>query len=484
MSTSDTIKFVYDGKIVKVKNPDTNQTLLDFIRTNLNKRGSKSGCDEAACGACMVVIGTYISEKNDIQYQAINSCIFLTPNLNGKQLIVVENLASKNGKLHPVQEALIKHNAQQCGGCTSGFCMSLFAMFKSHSKFDDHIIKENLSSNLCRCCGYQCYVDACKSLSNKKKIDDFSRNKKDTIKLLKKIQKENIALYNTDGKRYFAPRYINELKKIIKKNPDATILSGGTDVGLTITKERKDINTIIYLNSINELNYIRSNNKYIEIGATTPLSTISNFIKKYYKDFASVLERYGSLALRHQASIGGNLGTASPIGDTLPILLALDSKIVLDGRKKKVVPISTFFLSYRKTKLKKGQFIKSISIPLLPKSFFFSRKVSKRIDDDISTCLIAVNAEIKGQLIKKIKVAFGGLDERPKRALKCERILLNSPLNDKIIDRAKESISEEFSPISDVRASKNYRMIVAQNLLEKAMMEMKQKQMVETNVRN
>ena len=134
MPTSDTIKFVYDGKIIKVKNPDTNQTLLDFIRTNLNKRGSKSGCDEAACGACMVVIGNYISEKNDIEYKAINSCIFLTPNLNGKQLIVVENLASKNGTFHPVQDALIKYNAQQCGGCTSGFCMSLFAMFKSHSK--------------------------------------------------------------------------------------------------------------------------------------------------------------------------------------------------------------------------------------------------------------------------------------------------------------------------------------------------------------
>ena len=480
MPTSDIIKFVHDGRIVEVRNPDSNQTLLDFIRTNLNKKGSKSGCDEAACGACVVVVGTL--SKDDIKYRAINSCIFLLPALNGKQLIVVEDLASKSGKLHPVQEALVKYNAQQCGGCTSGFCMSIFAMFKSHSRLDDHTIKENLSSNLCRCCGYQCYFDACKSLNGKKKTDNFSRNKKDTIKLLKKIQKESIALYNTDGKRYFAPRYINELKKIIKKNPNATILSGGTDVGLTITKERKDINTIIYLNSINELNYIRRNNKYIEIGATTPLSTISNFIKKYYKDFASVLERYGSLALRHQASIGGNLGTASPIGDTLPILLALDSKIVLDGRKKKVIPINSFFLSYRKTKLKKGQFIKSISIPLLPKSFFFSRKVSKRIDDDISTCLIAVSAEIKGQLIKKIKVAFGGLDERPKRALKCERILLNSPLNDKIIDRAKESISEEFSPISDVRASKNYRMIVAQNLLEKAMTEMKQKQMVETNV--
>jgi len=479
MPTSDTIKFVHDGRIIEVRNPDSNQTLLDFIRTNLNKKGSKSGCDEAACGACIVVVGTL--SKDDIKYRAVNSCIFLLPALNGKQLIVVEELASKSGKLHPVQEALVKYNAQQCGGCTSGFCMSLFAMFKSHSRLDDHTIKENLSSNLCRCCGYQCYFDACKSLNGKKKTDNFSKNKKDTIKLLKKIQNESIVFYK-DGKKYFAPRYISELKKIIKKNSDATILSGGTDVGLTITKERKDINSIIFINSVDELNFIRKNNKYIEIGATTPLSTISNFIGKHYKDFASVLDRYGSLALRHQASIGGNLATASPIGDTSPLLLALDSKIVIEGRKKKVIPVNSFFLSYRKTKLKKDQFISKIIIPLFPKNFFFARKVSKRWDDDITTVLLAFNAETKGQLIKKIFIAYGGMDSKPRRAFKCEKILLNQPITEKIIDKAKESIREDFSPISDVRASKNYRMLVAQNLLEKAMIEMKQKQLVGLNV--
>tara|TARA_B100000315_G_scaffold128344_1_gene118032 strand:- start:3100 stop:4539 length:1440 start_codon:yes stop_codon:yes gene_type:complete len=478
MPTSDTIKFVREDRIVEVKKPDSNQTLLDFIRTNLNKKGSKSGCDEAGCGACLVVLGQL--ENDNIKYYAVNSCIFLLPALNGKQLIIVEDLANAKKKLHPVQDALIKYNAQQCGGCTSGFCMSLFAMFKSHSKFNDQVIKENLSSNLCRCCGYQTYFDAAKSLNNKKKIDHFSKNKKDTIKLLKKIQNESIIFYK-GGKKYFAPRYVNELKKIIKKNPDATILSGGTDVGLTVTKERKDINSIIFINSVNELNYIRKNNKYIEIGATTPLSAISNFIGKYYKDFASVLDRYGSLAVRHQASIGGNLATASPIGDTSPLLLALDSKIVIEGRKKKVIPVNSFFLSYRKTKLKKDQFISKIIIPLFPKNFFFARKVSKRWDDDITTVLLAFNAETKGQLIKKIFIAYGGMDSKPRRAFKCEKILLNQPITEKIIDKAKESIREDFSPISDVRASKNYRMIVAQNLLEKAMIEMKQKQLVGLN---
>ena len=272
------------------------------------------------------------------------------------------------------------------------------------------------------------------------------------------------------------------LKKIIKKNSDATILSGGTDVGLTITKERKDINSIIFINSVDELNFIRKNNKYIEIGATTPLSTISNFIGKHYKDFASVLDRYGSLAVRHQASIGGNLATASPIGDTSPLLLALDSKIVIEGRKKKVIPVNSFFLAYRKTKLKKNQFISKIIIPLFPKNFFFARKVSKRWDDDITTVLLAFNAETKGQLIKKIFIAYGGMDSKPRRAFKCEKILLNQPITEKIIDKAKESIREDFSPISDVRASKNYRMLVAQNLLEKAMIEMKQKQLVGLDV--
>jgi len=479
MPTSDTIKFVREDRIVEVKKPDSNQTLLDFIRTNLDKKGSKSACDEAGCGACLVVLGQL--ENDNIKYYAVNSCIFLLPALNGKQLIIVEDLANTKKKLHPVQDALIKYNAQQCGGCTSGFCMSLFAMFKSHSKFNDQVIKENLSSNLCRCCGYQSYFDAAKSLNNKKKIDHFSKSKKDTIKLLKKIQNESVIFYKGD-KKYFAPRYVNELKKIIKKNPDATILSGGTDVGLTITKERKDINSIIFINSVNELNYIRKNNKYIEIGATTPLSTISNFIGKHYKDFASVLKRYGSLAIRNQATMAGNLGTASPVGDTLPLLLVLDSKVVLEGRKKRVIPINSFFLSYRKTKLKRGQFISKIIIPLFPKNFFFAKKISKRWDDDISSVLLAFNAEIKGQLIKKINIAMGGMDLRPKRAHKCENILLNSPITEKIIDKAKESLWEDFSPISDVRASKRYRITVAQNLLEKAMVEMKQKILVGTSV--
>ena len=479
MPASDTIKFVREGRIVEVKKPNSNQTLLDFIRTNLDKKGSKSGCDEGGCGACLVVLGQL--ENDNIKYYAVNSCIFLLPALNGKQLIIVEDLANDKKKLHPVQDALIKYNAQQCGGCTSGFCMSLFAMFKSHSKFDDQVIKENLSSNLCRCCGYQSYFDAAKSLNQKKKIDHFSKSKKDTIKLLKKIQNESVIFYK-GGKKYFAPRYVNELKKIIKKNPDATILSGGTDVGLTVTKERKDINSIIFINSVNELNYIRKNNKYIEIGATTPLSTISNFIGKHYKDFASVLKRYGSLAIRNQATMAGNLGTASPVGDTLPLLLVLDSKVVLEGRKKRVIPINSFFLSYRKTKLKRGQFISKIIIPLFPKNFFFAKKISKRWDDDISSVLLAFNAEIKGQLIKKINIAMGGMDLRPKRAHKCENILLNSPITEKIIDKAKESLWEDFSPISDVRASKRYRITVAQNLLEKAMVEMRQKILVGTSV--
>ena len=480
MPTSDTIKFVHENRIIEVEKPDSNQTLLDFIRTNLNKKGSKSGCDEAGCGACLVVLGQL--ENNNITYRAINSCIFLLPALNGKQLIVVEDLVSAQGLLHPVQKALIKYNAQQCGGCTSGFCMSLFAMYKSYSKFNEDIIKENLTSNLCRCCGYQSYFDAAKSLNGKRKIDHFSKNKKNTIELLKKIQNESITFYK-DNKRYFAPKYLSEFKKIIKKNPEATILSGGTDVGLTITKERKNINSIIFINSVDELNYIKKNNKYIEIGAATPLAKISNFIRKYYQDFASILDRYGSLAIRNQATIAGNLGTASPIGDTLPMLMVLDSKIVLEGKKKKVIPINSFFLSYRKTKLKNGQFISKIIVPLFPKNFFFAKKVSKRWDDDISTVLIAINAEIKGKLIKKIKIAYGGMDSKPRRALKCEKIILNSFITDKILEKAKESI-DEFSPISDVRASKKYRMIVAQNLLEKAMAEIQQKQLTEIDARN
>ena len=477
--TSNIIKFVHEDNIFEVKNPDPNETVLNYVRNKLKKTGTKESCAEGGCGACTIVLGEL--KNNKINYSAVNSCIMFLPTLHGKQLILVEDLVSKEGLLHPVQKAMVNFHGSQCGFCTPGFVMSLFSMYKNHYKFADQLIKDTIAGNLCRCTGYQPIIKAAKSLNNKNKFDHFNKNKQNIINLLKKIKNESITIYSK-GKNYFAPLYVQELKKILKKNAESHLLSGGTDLSLLVTKERKEINSIIYMNSINELNYIKNNNKYIEVGATTSLTSFESYIGKYYPDFTEILKRYGSVQIRNVATIAGNISTASPIGDTLPLLISLDAKVVLQGlNKTRILPLNEFFINYRKTKLKKGQFIHSIRIPLFPKNIFKAYKISKRIDDDISSVCASFNFQIQNKKIKSIKIAYGGMATIPKRANKCEKILLNSLMTDQIIDRAKKALEKDFKPISDVRASKKYRMEVAKNLLEKCFLEIKQKKKIRLN---
>ena len=474
--SSSNIEFIYQNKIFKIKNADSNETLLNYVRTKLKKTGTKEGCAEGGCGACTVVLGEL--KNNKINYKAINSCITFLPTLQGKQLIIVEDLISKEGLLHPVQQAMVNYHGSQCGFCTPGFVMSLFSMYKKNSKFKDAEINDSIAGNLCRCTGYQPIIKAAKSLKKKNKLDQFSKNKKQTINLLKKISNKSVVIYYK-GKKYFAPRYLAELKKILKKDTDANFLSGGTDLSLVVTKERKDIYSMIYMNSIKELNYIKNNNEYIEVGASTPLIELESYIKKYYPDFTKILKRYGSPQIRNVATIAGNIATASPIGDCLPLLLALNAKVVLqDLKKTKIIFIDDFFISYRKTKLKKGQFIHSIRIPLHKNNTFKAYKVSKRFDDDISSVCGAFNLEIEKNKVRSIRIAYGGMAEIPKRANYCEKIFLNSQITDKIINKAKKALEKDFKPISDMRASRLYRAEVAKNLLEKFFAEIKQKKLI------
>lgn len=477
--TSCIVKFVLNNKICELNNPDPNQTILNFIRTKLKKTGTKEGCAEGGCGACTVVLGEL--KKNEIIYKAINACIAFVPTLQGKQLLVVEDLVTEKGDLHPVQEAMVKYHASQCGFCTPGFVMSLFSMYKNHNSYNNELIKDSIAGNLCRCTGYRPIIDAAKSLNKIDKSDQFKKNKKNTIKLLKKISLKNISIENK-GKKYFSPRTIKELKKVIKKNSNSHFLSGGTDLSLIVTKERKDINNIINLTDIDELDFIKEKNNNIEVGAATPLIKFEKFILKYYPDFNSVLKRYGSVQIRNVCTIGGNIATASPIGDTLPILLSLNSEIVIETTKnKKILPLKNFFLSYRKTRLKKGEFIYSIKIPIYKNNVFKAYKISKRFDDDISSLCASFNLEIVNKKIKKAIIAYGGMAEIPKRATNCENFLNNTNLSLDSFEKAKNFLEKDFRPIDDMRATKDYRIEVAKNLLIKFFLEIKSNKLIRLN---
>tara|TARA_A100001035_G_C27746266_1_gene484133 strand:+ start:19 stop:1455 length:1437 start_codon:yes stop_codon:yes gene_type:complete len=476
---SDTIQFLFSNQIYKIKNPDPNKTILNYVRDDLKKTGTKEGCAEGGCGACTIVLGEL--QKNKIIYKAINACIAFLPTLNGKQLILVEDLIGNNQKLHPVQEAMVKFHGSQCGFCTPGFTMSLFSMYKNNRSVNKDIVDEALSGNLCRCTGYRPIIDAAKSLNNKIDLDHFKKNQNRTINLLKKIQISEVEI-NNKGKRYFAPKTIINLKKILKKYPNAKILSGGTDLSLEVTKLRKEIKTIVSLNSLENLNFIKKNKNYIEIGATTSLIEFQNFIKKYFTDFYEVLKRYGSLQIRNVGTIAGNIATASPIGDTLPLLLTLEAKVMVQGINKiKTFSLNEFFVSYRKTKLKKGEFIYSIKIPIIKDSIFKAYKISKRFDDDISSVCGSFIFSIQNNKIKKAVIAYGGMSEIPKRASAIENRLLNSEFSENTFEKAVNLINKDFSPLDDMRASKNYRIAVAKNLLLKAFHEIKSKKTIRIN---
>ena len=477
--TSNTLKFVWENKIHSLSDVDPNETILNYVRLKLKKTGTKEGCAEGGCGACTVVLGEL--KNNKIIYKAINSCIAFLPSLEGKQLILVEDLVSKNGTLHTVQDAMINYHGSQCGYCTPGFVMSLFAMYKNFSSYNNENIQDSISGNLCRCTGYRPIVDAAKSLNNINGSDQFDKNKKKIINLLKKINSENISLKN-GKKKYFSPKSINELIKNIKENPNSIFLSGGTDLSLNVTKGRKDINNIISLNSVKELKFIKKKNNNIEVGATTSLIEFESFIKEYYPDFNVILKRYGSVQIRNVGTIAGNIATASPIGDTLPLLLSLDAKVVLQKKSNKtILPLKRFFISYRKTRLKKGQFIHSIIIPIFKKNIFKAYKISKRIDDDISSVCASFNLEIINKKIKNVKIAYGGMAPIPKRATNCEKILINSIFSEETFKKAEKKLEKDFAPIDDMRASKGYRMEIAKNLLTKCFIEIKKQKLIRLN---
>jgi len=349
--------------------------------------------------------------------------------------------------------------------------MSLFSMFKNNKIYNSELITDSISGNLCRCTGYRPIIDAAKSLNNVNKNDEFSKNKKKVVKLLKKIKPKNIYI-KRDDKIYFSPKNIKDLKNIIKKHSNLNFLAGGTDLSLIVTKERKEIPFIVDLKEIKELNFIKISKNNIEIGAATPLIELEKVIKNYYPDFYSILKRYGSVQIRNVGTIGGNIATASPIGDSLPILLSLNAEILIEGiSKRTVLPINNFFVGYRKTKLKKNEFIRSIKIPLFKKNIFKAFKISKRFDDDISSVCGSFNFEINNNKIKQAYIAYGGMAAVPKRAKACEDILKNKPLTINTFDHAKNYLEKDLSPINDMRASKEYRLEIAKNLLMKCFIE-------------
>lgn len=458
------IKFLLNQTVQQEDQLSPNMTVLNYLRTKVNKTGTKEGCGSGDCGACTVVLGELVDGQ--LQYRSVNSCLTFVSALHGKQLITVEDLQNSQS-LHPVQQALVEFHGSQCGYCTPGFIMSMFALGKNHPNANKEEILESLAGNLCRCTGYRPIVDAAMSLSQEKPIlDQFTQLEQKTIAALKSLSDEPATL-EFNNLKSFSPTSTDELAQLLQDHPSARIVAGGTDLALEVTQFRREIETLISVNNVEDMKVLEETDKEIVIGSNLPISDSYQMLSQYYPDFGELLHRFASLQVRNQGTFGGNVANASPIGDAPPLLIALNAKLKLRrGKQSRIIPIEDYFISYKVTAQQASEFIEQIIIPKPETNKEFKAyKISKRLDDDISAVCGAFNLEIHKGTVVSARVAFGGMAATPKRASGCEQALIGKAWCLSTVKAAMASLEADFEPLSDFRASKEYRSATAANLL-------------------
>ena len=479
------IQFLLNQELRSEHALDPNLTVLQYLREHLGKSGTKEGCASGDCGACTVVVGE-LAEGDDgreqIRYRSLNSCLTFVSSLHGKQLISVEGLKHQ-GQLHSVQQAMADCHGSQCGFCTPGFVMSLFALQKNSDAPDLHKAQEALAGNLCRCTGYRPILAAAEQSCCQAKPDQFDSNQAQTIARLKAIAPSETGELNSGDKRCLVPLTVADLADLYGSHPEARLLAGGTDLALEVTQFHKTLPVMIYVGNVAELKRIDSHDEHLEIGAATPLTDCYDALSREYPDFGELLHRFASLQIRNQGTLGGNIGNASPIGDSPPLLIALDAQIVLrKGGSTRTLALEDYFIDYRITARQESEFIEKIIVPRARSAWTFrAYKVSKRLDDDISAVCAAFNLRIENGVVEAARIAFGGMAAIPKRARACEAALVGKAWNQASIERACQALAEDFTPLSDFRASKEYRLLSAQNLLRKYFIEL-QTPHIETRV--
>ena len=448
---------------------DPNTTVLNYLRLVERRVGTKEGCGEGDCGACSVVLGEL--DGGTLRYRAVNSCIQFVGALDGKQLLTVEDLA--DGMLHPCQQAMVDCHGSQCGFCTPGFVMSLFALYQEPGIPDRNRIDDALAGNLCRCTGYGPIAAAAKAMKEGAEPDLFAGRAAETAAALKALDDGAMASLEGDGRRYFAPRSVDALATLLLDHPGATILAGGTDVGLWVTKQLRRLGPIIAIGAVEELKRISVDDGWIEIGAGVTYSDALATIEPHYPDVADMMRRLGSEQIRNAGTIGGNIANGSPIGDAPPPLIALGSRLLLRcGDRTRELALEDFFLDYGKQDRQPGEFVVAVKVPVAdPKSIVRCYKISKRFDQDITASLGAFALTLDNGEVADIRICFGGMAPVPKRARQAEAALKGKPWTRETVEGACWVLSEDYTPISDMRASAHYRLRVAQNLLRKFFIE-------------
>ena len=474
--------FLRNGKRVEEAEVSPNETLLDYLRLRERSCGTKEGCNEGDCGACTVAVGTL--RKGRVVYEPVNACIRLLAQVDGCDVITVDDLA-EDGKLHPVQQAMVDLHGSQCGFCTPGIVMSLFTLYHSGQKADRQMVNDWLAGNLCRCTGYRPIADAALMAITGEADDAVSKRAGATARALKTLSDDQDIFIGSPDRFVAAPASVEALARLASKHPDATIVSGATDVGLWITKQLRNLPKIILTGRAEGFDTVSAGKASVRIGAGATYAGAFDALAAIDPDVGEVVRRIGSKQVRASGTVGGNIANGSPIGDMPPMLIALGAQLELvKGKKTRVMALQDFFIDYGRQDRQAGELVSAVEIPRLAKNQHFrAYKISKRFDQDISAVMAAFRITVVKGRMTEARIAFGGMAGTPKRASNAEAELVGvSIANEADWERAIAALADDFTPLTDMRASAGYRMRVAQNLLRKALTEIAGKASDETRV--
>ncbi|MBL9059742.1 MAG: xanthine dehydrogenase small subunit [Mangrovicoccus sp.] len=440
------VEFSLNGEAVRVEGEPPTRTLLDWLREKRGLTGTKEGCNEGDCGACTVMITDAKGSR------ALNACILFLPQLQGKAVRTVEGIAGPDGTLHPVQTAMIDLHGSQCGFCTPGFIVSMATAHANGAS--DH--NDQLAGNLCRCTGYAPIVRAAEAAAEAPVPGWIAGDKALAA-----------PAATTGGDGWVRPASADELAAWYLANPTATLVAGATDVGLWVTKGFRDLGPAAFLNGIADLSGITVTDSEIRVGATATVTDFLPVMTEHHPSFAELIRRYGSTQVRNAATVGGNIANGSPIGDSPPVLIALGATLHLrKGDTRRSMPLEDYFIAYGKQDRAPGEFVEAVSIPRQPDTLR-CYKISKRFDQDISAVCGAFNIAVAEGVVTAARIAFGGMAATPKRAAAVEAALVGQPWTEATVAAARAAFATDYAPISDMRASAEYRLEVARNLLSR-----------------
>ena len=462
------VRFLLNGKPSSADGAPPTMTVLDWLRTRARLTGTKEGCAEGDCGACTIVLGRPVG--GSLQFQAVNSCLMMLPQIDNCVVLTVEGLAGADGTLHPVQQAMVDTDATQCGFCTPGFVMAMLAFHHGGEPADGAIIHEALAGNLCRCTGYRSIVEACRRVAQGP-ADRFAAEAPALTEALSALPP--CGDYRYGAQAFLMPRSLDALFSAMAQAPDAILLGGGTDLGLRVSKDREALPAVIALAGIEELRRIATDADALELGGGVTYTEALPHLDRHFPSFGALVRRIGSRQIRNLGTIAGNLATASPIGDTIPCLIALDATVTLASRSgARTLPVESFITGYRTTALAAGEVIAAIRIPFVAAGQDFAvYKLSKRYDQDISTVIGAFRLERQGGKVKELRAAYGGMGPRAMRAASVEAAVKERPWAPAWLADIGSLLARDFKPMTDHRGGADYRLRAAAGLLRRLQLE-------------